>query len=135
MADVWRGHQRTMEEPADDASLAARARDDPSAFAALYDRYVDAVLRYCYGRLGHWADAEDVTSLIFARVSAALPRFREGSFRSWLFAIAHNAVLNSRRDRRGDEALDEALPDRAPSPEELAVASAERDEVRRALSQ
>jgi RNA polymerase sigma-70 factor (ECF subfamily) len=80
----------------DDDALVARAREDRRAFAPLYERYFDAVYRYCYHRLGNWTDAEDATSLVFANALGALPRFRDhaGSFRSWLFTIAHNVVGN-----------------------------------------
>ena len=60
----------------------ARALHDRQAFGLLYDRYVDPVYRYCYGRLGSREEAEDATSLIFARALAALPTHRGGSFRS-----------------------------------------------------
>lgn len=129
-----RGNGQTAEE---DDDLVARVPHDPSAFAALYERYVEVVLRYCYRRLGNWADAEDVTSLVFARVAAALPRYRSGSFRSWLFTIAHNAVANSRRGRNPVEPLERAgeILDAGPTPEEIAFAAEERDELARALRQ
>jgi hypothetical protein len=69
----------------DDAALVAAARVDPTAFAPLYARYLPPVYRYCYRRLGTSAAAEDATSEVFVKALAALPRFRAGSFRSWLF--------------------------------------------------
>ncbi len=51
-------------EDAEDA-LVARSCGDPQAFAPLYDRYFDAVYRYCYHRLGSWDAAEDAASLVF----------------------------------------------------------------------
>jgi RNA polymerase sigma-70 factor (ECF subfamily) len=125
------------ENPETDDDLVARAQHDPRAFPALYERYVEAVLRYCYRRLGNWADAEDVTSLVFARVASALPRYKAGSFRSWLFTIAHNAVANSHRGRDPVEPLERAgdLLDAGPTPEEAAFAAEERDELARALRQ
>jgi RNA polymerase sigma-70 factor (ECF subfamily) len=138
MSETLRERPRVPDEnPKSDDDLVARAQHDPRAFAALYERYVDAVLRYCYRRLGNWADAEDVASLIFSRVAVALPRYRAGSFRSWLFTIAHNAVANSHRDRDPVEPLEHAgdLLDAGPTPEEIAFAAEERDELARALRQ
>lgn len=110
--------------------LVARAQRDPRAFAPLYDRYFDAVYRYCYHRLGSWEAAEDAASLVFTNALAALPRYRPredpGSFRGWLFAIAHNVVANSHRYRARHPArpLTAAIEvrDAAPSPEEAALA-------------
>jgi RNA polymerase sigma factor (sigma-70 family) len=65
----------------------------------------------------------------------ALPRHRDDqSFRSWLFAIAHNVVTDSYRARRSSEPLDPAaeIVDAAPSPEDLAL-TAEGDRAVQAL--
>ena len=120
-----------------DETLVARAQQDPGAFAPLYDRYFDPVYRYCHVRLGNRAEAEDATSLVFARALGALPRYRAGSFRSWLFAIAHNAVANHHRGRRPTRPLDEAseVEDAAPGvrPEAAVLAAEERRALRAAL--
>ena len=36
----------------------------------------------------------------FLRALAALPSYRAGSFRSWLFTIAHNVITDALRRRR-----------------------------------
>src|SRR5687768_11853835 len=79
----------------EDARMVALAKRDPRAFAPLYDRYFDPVYRYCYRRLGDGETAADATAQVFAKALAALPRYREDapSFRSWLFAIAHNVIV------------------------------------------
>jgi RNA polymerase sigma factor (sigma-70 family) len=114
-----------------DALLVARAQRDPAAFAPLYEAYFDPVYRYCYHRLGSWEAAEDATSVIFTNALAALPRYRagsrSGSFRSWLFAIAHNVVVNEYRagSRRTMQSLVAAadVPDATVSLEETAIAA------------
>lgn len=113
-----------------DSELVAAARIDPHAFTVLYQRYVNNVHRYCYRRLGHREAAEDATSQIFMKVLASLPACRNTSFRAWLFAIAHNEVIDRRRRDRPSYPLDgiEALHDRGPSPEDQALAS---DDARR----
>ena len=139
---------RTRESVADpaveaaetDAALAARVLADREAFATLYARYVESVYRYCFHRLGDPTVAEDATSQVFVRALAALPRYRErGSFRSWLFAIAHNVVSDLlRRSRRAgvdlDGPLDEDVVDPAPSPEEAAVAALAADSLHALLT-
>lgn len=118
--------------------LVARARNDRRAFASLYRRYVGPVYGYCVRRLGGKEAAEDATSLVFARALAGLPVFRgDRPFRSWLFAIAHNVVVDGHRARRPESPLAEAadLVAADPSPEELALAADERDAVRALLAQ
>jgi DNA-directed RNA polymerase specialized sigma24 family protein len=94
--DLLRAHPAAPLDALSDEALVAAARQDRQAFGALYDRYLSPVYRYCYGRLGNREEAEDATSLIFAKALAALPSHRGGAFRSWLFAIAHNVVLAAR---------------------------------------
>lgn len=112
----------------DEAEIIARATLDRQAIAPLYNRYLPAVYRYCYARLGSREAAEDLTSLVFARALAALPTYRGGSFAAWLFTIARNAVSNASR-RAPDRSLTEIdVIDATPTPEELAIVS---DEHRR----
>lgn len=110
-----------------EAALVARARGDPEAFGALYDRYAVRVFRYCLARLGSREAAEDATGQTFAAALAALPRYREqGTFQGWLFAIAHNAVADAqRRQGRLVGELGEERADAGPSPEEAAIAAEE----------
>ena len=125
-----------------EALIIARAQRDPAAFAPLYETYFDAVLRYCYHRLGTWEAAEDAASLVFTNALAALPRFRanerDGSFRAWLFAIAHNVVANQHRHRGRHvvTVLSEAreVADASPSPEDVAVAAEARQSVHDVLA-
>jgi RNA polymerase sigma-70 factor (ECF subfamily) len=117
---------------ADDEELAARAQGgDRAAFGALYDRHLPRVHGYCRRLLGGREAAEDATTEVFMRALAALPAYRAGAFRPWLFAIAHNVVATELRRRRPTVPLAEAagVADRGPSPEELAAAAAERSAV------
>jgi RNA polymerase sigma-70 factor (ECF subfamily) len=92
-----------------DTLVAEAAKHDPTAFAVLYERYYDRVYRYCYHRLGHTADAEDITGLIFMKALEALPSYQSRShgFAPWLFRIARNAVIDQYRRRRSQGTLDE----------------------------
>jgi RNA polymerase sigma-70 factor (ECF subfamily) len=127
MLDTLKGRavlvERTAEASDRDAELVARARRDRQAFAALYDRYLDAIYRFCYVRLGSREAAEDATSLVFTKAMDALPAYRGGAFRSWLFAIAHNAVADAHRATRPVEPIEaaETIADPTPAPDELAL--------------
>jgi RNA polymerase sigma-70 factor, ECF subfamily len=122
-----------------DALLVAFAKTEPGAFAHLYRRYVDPIYRYCYRRLGTREAAEDVTALIFTKALSALSAYRADgpSFRSWLFAIAHNAVADDLRARRPAAPLAAALnqADPMPTPESAALAAEGGRRVRDLLRQ
>jgi RNA polymerase sigma-70 factor (ECF subfamily) len=114
-----------------DETLVARAqRGDREAFAVLYDRYLPAVHGYCYRLLGERETAEDATTDVFMRALTALPACRAGSFRSWLFAIAHNVIADEWRRRRPTISLEAAadLADPA-SWEEVAASAADWSSV------
>ena len=125
----------------DDLALLAGARADPHAFEPLFTRHWDAVYRYCLYRLDHREDAEDAAIQIFTNAYAGLGRFSEraGSFRSWLFAIAHNEIANRHRQRSrhpdGPLELAGGMRDPAPQPEECALVSLGIAEARGFLSQ
>ncbi len=127
-------------DQADDASLVARAQADPRAFSDLYDRYIDSIHRFCHRRLGSIAAAEDATSATFMKALNALPRYNPqgGSFRSWLFAIAHNVVLDhlrqaARREDRSLETVAEAVDD-SRSLEATVIAGDDQAALRAALA-
>ena len=107
----------------DETLLVARAKTSREAFAPLYVLYFDRVYAYCMRRLGSPDEASDATSMIFARVLESLPQCRDTSFRSWLFAIAHNTLVDLHRSRRYDRPIDEIAEqvDRQPSPEDEAI--------------
>jgi RNA polymerase sigma-70 factor (ECF subfamily) len=118
---------------AHEQALVARAVHDPEAFAALYDRYVGPVYRYAYRRLGAHQDAEDVTAQTFRQALEAMDRFewRGLPFGAWLFRIAHNQIVDQRRNDRAPRSLDgaiEVMPDAgADDPEERLVFREELD--------
>ncbi len=129
MATLARTRSPLPEAAADDgdpdALLVTYAKTDSGAFAHLYRRYVDPIYRYCYRRLGTREAAEDATAQIFTKALSALPAYRvDGpSFRSWLFAIAHNTVADDLRARHPAAPLAAALDwaDPSPTPENRAL--------------
>jgi RNA polymerase sigma-70 factor (ECF subfamily) len=122
--------------PPSDEALVLAAQADRAEFAALYLRYITPIYRFCYRRLGDRARAEDATSAVFERAMNALPRFKTGSFRAWLFTIARNTVTDLHRANRSDQDLDAAwyVADSRPGPEELSVDAADAAWVRDMLT-
>jgi len=90
-----------------ESKLIARAKSDPAAFGALYDRYVERVYNYVYHRVGSVPDAEDLTARTFHRSLEALAAYddRGAPFSAWLYRIAHNVVANWHRDRMRRQAV------------------------------
>ncbi|MCA9879002.1 MAG: hypothetical protein KC442_14520 [Thermomicrobiales bacterium] len=112
-----------------DEALVALARHDRQAFGVLYDRYIELIYRYCLARLRDREEAEDVTSLIFARALAGVAMQRGPSFRSWLFSIAHNAVADAHRGAAANASLTQIahLPAPGPTVEDQAAAGERRE--------
>jgi RNA polymerase sigma-70 factor (ECF subfamily) len=122
-----------------DVELVRLAQASPHDFAALYLRYRDPVMNYCYCRLGDREESEDAASVIFIKALDHLPGFAErgNSFRTWLFRIAHNEIADRHRARARHPSrsltseLD--LPHAASLLEDAAIASDNRARVRHLL--
>lgn len=95
LATMRNGHDETPDE-----EMVERAQRDPRHFAPLYQRYAGAIHAFVLRRTGDPEQAADLTSLVFTRALAALPRYRNGPFRGWIYAIARNVVIDSRRRAR-----------------------------------
>jgi RNA polymerase sigma factor (sigma-70 family) len=96
----------------DDRALWQRLRaNDAVAFGTLFDRYADAVHRFCFRRTADWALADDLTSLVFLEAWRGRTRLHveEGAL-PLLLGIATNVVRNHRRARRRHRAFLERLP-------------------------
>ncbi len=93
----------SREDETDLITLATKG--DEGAFAELYDRHHDRVLRFIYHRVGRVEDAEDLTQKVFLQAWRALPRYRqtEVPFSGWLLAIAHNVAVSFLRTRKPTE--------------------------------
>jgi RNA polymerase sigma-70 factor (ECF subfamily) len=122
------GHNAAAEMRA----LVERAQGgEAEAFGLIYDRYIDAVFRFIYFRVGHRQLAEDLTSDTFLRALTGLGRFtwQGRDLGAWLVTIARNLVADHFKSGRyrlevttGD-LLDEDSIDNNPegSPEAVVV--------------
>ena len=113
-----------MMEP-DDSILWTRSRaGDADAFGLLFERHAKAIYNYCFRRLGDWAAAEDMLSIVF--LEAWRHRGKElppDKVLPWLYGIATNVVRNRRRSERRFAAALRRVPKPRPEPAfaELAV--------------
>jgi len=85
----------------DEQAQILAAQQDPRAFGALYERYVDRIYSYVYHRVGNVHDAEDLTSRVFFRAISHIGTYKDQGypFSAWLYRIAHNLIANWHRDR------------------------------------
>jgi RNA polymerase sigma-70 factor (ECF subfamily) len=96
---------------------------DRQAFAVLIERYWDGLYRWLY-HLGHNRHAaEDLAQDTFLKALGAINTFQAGSnFRAWIYRIAYNRFLNTRRaEGRVRQRFPENLPDLDDGPVEQAM--------------
>ena len=91
----------------DEALYARVKRGDMPAFDELYARHSTRLFGFLRAQLPTRADAEDVLhEAILATLESAEVVFDRGSFRTWLYRIALNLVLNRARSQgRGQMAI------------------------------
>ena len=80
-----------------------RASDgDGEAIAELYDRYASRVYGHVRRMMRDRHDAEDVTQLVFLKLTWTLDRYdeRSGDFCAWLLRVARNQAIDELRRRR-----------------------------------
>jgi RNA polymerase sigma-70 factor (ECF subfamily) len=106
-----------------DSELLARYQHDrdPAAFEQLFGRHKNALLRYILRIVGDRATAEDASQRTWLKVIEAVNKGaytarREAAFRTWLFTLAKNLVVDEQRRKQASvrvasraEAADTAL--------------------------
>jgi RNA polymerase sigma-70 factor, ECF subfamily len=111
---VRRSASRDVTE-AKERHLVEAARKDPAKFSPLYENNFERVYAFIARRVHDRDAAEDLTSDVFHRALASLPRFewRGVPFAAWLLRIASNAIAD--RSKRVSREL--SLPSFAPDAE------------------
>lgn len=81
---------------ANERLLVEAAQEDPARFADLYEINFERVYAYVARRVRDRDLAEDLTSEVFQKALASLPRFqwRGAPFAAWLFRIASNVIAD-----------------------------------------
>jgi RNA polymerase sigma-70 factor (ECF subfamily) len=85
-----------------DRQLVEQARQDPAAFGALYDRYVDRIFVYTARLMQDDAAAQDVTAVTFEKALRHIRRYewQNKSFAAWLYRIARNEAISRLRRQK-----------------------------------
>ncbi len=73
-----------------------------SAFQTLYMRHLDAIYRYFFYQTKNKFLAEDLGQDVFIRIWKAIDHYDEkkGSFKSWMYRIAHNLLIDHYRGKK-----------------------------------
>jgi len=136
--------------PADEELMLRYAGGDTGAFEALYRRHRGPLYRFLLRQVGGTATAEELFQDVWMRVIDSRGRYEaRAPFRSWLYAIAHNRLMDFYRasgrakflsQEESEEALDrvpaedppaEIRLDRKRAAERLLAALAELPEAQR----
>jgi len=125
----------------EEASLLQRAREgDSAALAVIYDTYAPQIYAYIYRRIRDPHRAEDLTSTVFLKMLESLQKnnFARDRLQSWLYRIAHNAIIDDVRyqQRRPVQTLFETIETTAEdNPESLVQKQMQDQAVWEAIQQ
>lgn len=95
-----------------DAALVVAAKaGDATAFGELYERYRDAIYRFCLARTGTAHDAEDLTADVFVKALQSIDRYQDRGlpFAAFLYRIARNAAIDRSRTLKQPVSVDGLL--------------------------
>ena len=136
--------------PADEELMLSYGGGDAGAFETLYRRHRGPLYRFLLRQVGDTATAEELFQDVWMRVIDSRGRYEaRAKFSSWVYAIAHNRLMDFYRasgkakflaQEENEDALDnlaadeipaEALVDRKRAAQRLLEALAELPEVQR----
>jgi RNA polymerase sigma-70 factor (ECF subfamily) len=84
-----------------DPDVRQAARGDRVAFERVYRTHVGRVYAICVRMNGRRDGADELTQDVFVRAWDKLPQFRgDAAFSTWLYRLAVNVILESRRAKR-----------------------------------
>jgi RNA polymerase sigma factor (sigma-70 family) len=104
---------------------------DERILGLLFERHAKAIYNYCFRRVGDWATAEDLVSVVFLEAWRRRKTLRDPEKAlPWLYGIATNVVRNRRRAQRRYAAALGRVPAARPEPDFTADALARLDDER-----
>jgi RNA polymerase sigma-70 factor, ECF subfamily len=106
---------------------------DTVSFHQLYNQYSKDVYRFSYWLAGDADEAKDITSETFVRVWTSTKEIRVESVKAYLFTIARNLYLQSKRKKKRFFPIAEDMRDTALQPDQAVEVRSELDEVMNAL--
>ncbi|MFT7183727.1 MAG: RNA polymerase sigma-70 factor (ECF subfamily) [Oceanicoccus sp.] len=127
-----------LTDPEIDGFVTSSKEGDKDAFGQLYDHFFDKIYRYVFFRVpAH--DVEDIVETIFIKSWTKMDSYekRDVKFSSWLFRIAHNAVIDYRRAHKKVLPMDPRIKDESihSAPKKMAEQNLRARQVREAVNQ
>lgn len=112
---------------------------DAEAFAKVYDTFVTPIYRYIFYKVKR-EDVEDLVETLFLKAWENVKRYKKrdkSGFKSWIFRIAHNLVVDHYRVTREHAGLDPRLSDtkKEANPLKLANETLNNDRLQEAIKE
>jgi RNA polymerase sigma-70 factor (ECF subfamily) len=87
--------EKRIGQKTDDQLMLHYVRGEKGAFDELYARYKQPLYNYLYRNCGDRTMVDELYQNVWLRVLAAAKRYKNtGRFRSWLFTLAHNCLVD-----------------------------------------
>jgi len=101
-------HVTTAEPEADESLMLRYAAGDIAAFDSLYGRHALGVWRYVFRSVREQAVADDLLQDVWFAVARQAPTYRPTArFKTWLFTMAHNRLVDYVRTAKHHASLDD----------------------------
>lgn len=88
----------------------AYKQGDMSGFSGIYDKYLDDIYRFVMRKVGDSEMSEDLTSQIWIKIFNNIDSYQPkswASFKSWIYRIANNSVIDYYRTKKENASLEE----------------------------
>ncbi len=115
--------------------MLAYQRGDTSAFERLYRRHKDAIVTFLFRQCGDTGVAEEIAQETWMALIDAAPRYQpEATFRTWLFRIGRNKLIDHWRRQAVRPEVRDAVAGEVTAPDR-AEQSAREQQLLRAIGQ
>jgi len=114
-------------------------KGDAKAFADIYDIFVKSIYRYVFYKVNQ-KDVEDIVEVLFLKAWENIRKYKKQkntTFKSWIFRIAHNLVVDHYRLSREHASLDPWISDtkREANPIDMTQCSLDNTLLKKAIAQ
>ena len=114
----------STQDTSDEALMQSFARGEMNAFEQLYDRHETGVWRFVFRSVQNQAVADDLVQELWFAVARTAARYEPtAKFRTWLFTMARNRVVDYIRTARHHVSIDAENDDGEPLFSDLAAES------------
>lgn len=110
---------------------------DRQAFTQLFDQFYEPINRYFFFHLTQASDADDLSGTVFLQAWRNIKKFdpSKGTFKAWLYRIAHNLLVDHYRSQKEKVSLDDIndLPSTTDSSEQTLIEQQQVMQLKQAL--